>query len=426
MSGAPTPPFFKEAFAAGAGAGYITNPIPDTTGTVGAASLNSGFPPLTMTPEISGGVPPHGQDMNGILYMISAHTVALQAGQQYKFSSSVATAVGGYAVGAIVQSTDGTSWWLNTQDANSNDPNSSGTGWVPAFSYGSVSVALSGSDVTLTPAQYRRGIIFLTGTITANINVIVPLFARAWLVINATSGSFTVTVKGASGTGTVIPQGGNGAPLGVYTNGTNVYPTVSPLSYPIDAAATANTLALRDNTGGISATAYHDSSSVSNPTVGSVIVQNSAADGTYRKISLGNLEAQMLLQNIGGALVAGQISQAAVGQYFIQSLTTNPAQAVMPQGSDGNKLKIEMGSLLCHTNVADASTYPIAIPFASAFTAPPFVVCIANNSAVVGLCISSTMITAKNASGFTAQTNNQTGGPTRTGAQNIDWIAIGY
>lgn len=40
--------------------------------TPGAASLTDGFPPLTMTPLASGGVPPAGADFNGILNLITA------------------------------------------------------------------------------------------------------------------------------------------------------------------------------------------------------------------------------------------------------------------------------------------------------------------------------------------------------------------
>ena len=39
--------------------------------TPGAASYNDGFPPLTRTPVAAGGVPPFGEDMNGILYAMS-------------------------------------------------------------------------------------------------------------------------------------------------------------------------------------------------------------------------------------------------------------------------------------------------------------------------------------------------------------------
>ena len=46
--GAPTPPLIQEAFASSAGGSYITNPIPLTTGSAGAASYALGFPPTTM------------------------------------------------------------------------------------------------------------------------------------------------------------------------------------------------------------------------------------------------------------------------------------------------------------------------------------------------------------------------------------------
>lgn len=430
MAGAPTPQRIPEAFAIGAGGGYIVNPFPDTTGTPGAASWNGGFPPSTMTPEISGGLPPHGQDFNGVLYAISSHSFYVQSGQPYRYSAAVAASLsaGQYAVGTLLGRADGTGFWLCVT-ATATDPDTGGAGWVPAFNYGYATQAMAGADVTLSQAQYSKPVVVLTGVLTANVNVIVPLFLQTWLIANATTGSFTLTVKTAGGTGVVIPQGGKAAPVGVYGDGANVYPTVSPLSYPIDAAATNNTLALRTNTGGLAATAYNDSSALSNPTVGSVVVQNSAADGTYRKISLANFEAQMLLQNIGGALATGQVSQAAVGQYFNQSLNTTPLTVLFPQGSDGRRLRVEAGSTLVHATVADGANYQVVVSYSTPFNVTPFVVAIVDNSnvsAALGQCITFFQKAGETAAGFTFYTQSQTGGPTRAGNQMVTWIAIGY
>lgn len=74
------------------------------------------------------------------------------------------------------------------------------------------SVVLASSDVTLTATngqldQARNMILNCTGTLSTNVNVIVPAKAKVYVVLNDTSGAYTVTVKTAAGTGVVVPQG---------------------------------------------------------------------------------------------------------------------------------------------------------------------------------------------------------------------------
>lgn len=143
MSGVITPVhIIVEPFGTDAAAlpptdpGGVTLPIPVASQVgvlVGAASFADGFPAATMSdPETEGGVPPYGQDVTGILYMITAYIAMLQAGQRCTFNAVAATAFGGYAVGATVDSvtTPGLSY-VNVLNANTNDPDTVITGWVP-------------------------------------------------------------------------------------------------------------------------------------------------------------------------------------------------------------------------------------------------------------------------------------------------------
>jgi hypothetical protein len=75
--------------------------------------------------------------------------------------------------------------------------------------YGRLSKSVAGGvDVTLTAAEAANQLIELTGTLTANINVIVPAAARLFWVYNGTSGAYTVTIKTPSGTGVTVQQTG--------------------------------------------------------------------------------------------------------------------------------------------------------------------------------------------------------------------------
>lgn len=109
--------------------------------------------------------------------------------------------------------------------------------WTAAFSRLVKSVA-GGADVTLTIAEARNQILECTGALTANINVIVPAVAWQWTVHNNTSGTFTLTVKTASGTGIAVLQGKRAI---LYGDGTNIVsattdPTQSPVGQNQDIA----------------------------------------------------------------------------------------------------------------------------------------------------------------------------------------------
>lgn len=318
MPGQPVPPLIQQAFAVNAAAPFIQNPIPVTTVDPERASFDLGFPPLTMTEIIAGGKPPHGQDVNGILYMLSAHAAAAQAGQPYLYNATLSAAMGGYAVGAIVGMSDGTGLWVNIVAGNTTDPDGgSAANWMPVYSRGFTTLSgLTGGAVTPTPAQYRRGVIVLAGALVSNLQINLPsgtVGQRSWLIVNTTSGAFTTTVKTAAGTGVVIPQGGFAGPTEVYGDGTNVYPTVAPITLPTDQNPTPLTIAQRTSAGYLFATYFNQNSSLESFAMAAVYAD--AGDGYHRKISLANFAAQISLSQFAGAVVNAQVPQSAVTQY---------------------------------------------------------------------------------------------------------------
>lgn len=140
----------------------IKNTIPPALGVSGQATMVDGFPAETMTPIASGGVPPSGQDVNGILYQLSQHQVWLNSGGMYAYNASHATNIGGYPIGAVLQSADGQSAWLNTVDGNTTDPDGgSAAGWK-AFAGDKF------ADRLLSALGIKVGDIFHTATHFAN------------------------------------------------------------------------------------------------------------------------------------------------------------------------------------------------------------------------------------------------------------------
>lgn len=111
-----------------------------------------------------------------------------------------------------------------------------------AVQYAVISKTLSNVDVTLTDAEAASAVIDLSGTLTANVNVIVPATpVRVYLVRNQTSGAFTVTVKTAAGTGTPVQQGTSSL---VYSDGTNIIQGATSVngSFAVSGALTAGSL----------------------------------------------------------------------------------------------------------------------------------------------------------------------------------------
>ena len=66
------------------------NTIPNTTTTLGKASLSSGFPTETSMPIDDGGIPPRREDFNGILNWLSAFAMFQQSGGKFTYDPTVA------------------------------------------------------------------------------------------------------------------------------------------------------------------------------------------------------------------------------------------------------------------------------------------------------------------------------------------------
>ena len=89
---------------------------------------------------------------------------------------------------------------------------------------GYTTIALTSATVTLSVSdgsadQARSSMLELTGTLTSNVGVVIPSVSKQYMVRNATSGSFTVTIKANGGTGSAVAQGTTGI---VYCDGASV------------------------------------------------------------------------------------------------------------------------------------------------------------------------------------------------------------
>lgn len=121
---------FQLAWAQNAGGSFIrTVPVTSQIGVnAGFASYNDGFVPDNFTQIAAGGVPPFGQDMNGVLNETTTWDQWYQAGAPIPFDSTFATAIGGYPKGAKLASAilAGADWY-STADNNTTNPDDPST-----------------------------------------------------------------------------------------------------------------------------------------------------------------------------------------------------------------------------------------------------------------------------------------------------------
>ena len=111
------------------------------------ATLNDGFPLITMTPQEAGGIAPNGQDMNGALYAISSNMVHRQKGLRIQFDPAYAAKIGGYDQGCILASNDYTRDYISLIPNNLTDPNGSGTAGRWAIYSGAGSIASATASI---------------------------------------------------------------------------------------------------------------------------------------------------------------------------------------------------------------------------------------------------------------------------------------
>lgn len=94
-------------------------------------------------------------------------------------------------------------------------------GYQSVLALGHLVKSVAGSaNVTLSSTEYESTILEFTGALTGNINVVVPITDGALFeVFNNTTGNYTLTVIGVSGTGVTVTQGKKAL---LYCDGTNI------------------------------------------------------------------------------------------------------------------------------------------------------------------------------------------------------------
>lgn len=94
-----------------------------------------------------------------------------------------------------------------------------GLGQQAVFAFDYTTIAVTGGTYTLAGSELNRIAYKFTGTLSSNANIVVPATVQQYWVNNATTGAFTLGVKTASGTATLVTQGATAI---LYCDGTNI------------------------------------------------------------------------------------------------------------------------------------------------------------------------------------------------------------
>lgn len=294
----PTPIYAAWCSGAGGTKGLI-NAIPAGASSP-SASLADGFPLITMT--YSGGQPPKGSDMNGILNWITQYCVWAGGGGQFPFDATYATAPG-YAVGAVVQLTGGLSSYVNLAANNTNNPNSVLTNWAPWAGAVKVNVAdLNGTTSALGAAlvAYNSAVAssYPAGTVGANIYTTLVNVASA-LANAATAQSSANTANTAIANLASNSSGAVGAGMVGYSAG-NTY-GAGTIGNAVKAIPASLFAAVTNQTGSRALGTTYTNNSSNKPMFVNVSVTNGGAASNLSGIV-----------NSGTVVVQGQASPSSV------------------------------------------------------------------------------------------------------------------
>lgn len=164
--------------------------IPETTTSLGVASLSQGFPTETQLPLADGGVPPRRIDVNGALYMLSTFAMYQQTGGKFTWSSEL-----DYDVPCIIYHNNNLWWCVQSNGISTNivEPGTNSSYWILLREY-----------LSYPLAAYPVGAYYISSDPTSP----ATLFGGTWervqdRMILAAGSSYTAGSTGGSATKTL-------------------------------------------------------------------------------------------------------------------------------------------------------------------------------------------------------------------------------
>lgn len=183
------------------------------------ATWDQGFPPITTIPATAGGLPPIGQDFNGIFNQVSENIVFLAEGGRYKFSEEHAVSIGGYKQGAILQSDDNLSEYQSLIDGNLVNFNTAPEIEVSAAWKKIFPIALSNAidSTSETTAATSKAVSDLAGILALKAALDSPSFTGTPTAPTASQDEVDFRLANTAFVAQAIAQLNGGAPLSLNT-----------------------------------------------------------------------------------------------------------------------------------------------------------------------------------------------------------------
>lgn len=171
---------------------------------------------------------------------------------------------------------------------------------------GQAVVTVSSADVTLTESnaatdQSRAAILVFTGTMTGNVNIIVPSQSKTYAAFRQTTGVFNLVIKNATGTGATLP-----------TSGTDIIVCTTATCVGLIGSLAANVSALDTRVAAVSA-----SVSALNVQVAAVSASVSALN-----VRVADVSASVSALNVQVAAVSAQVSSLQVQVASVSAITS--------------------------------------------------------------------------------------------------------
>jgi hypothetical protein len=253
------------------------------------------------------------------------------------------------------------------------------------------SIAIGGTTTTLTSTNYasdeaRNAVLVFTGTLSAASNVIVPNVEKLYLAVNNTTGSYSLTVKTAAGTGYALRSG----PNWVYCDATNVAGAVPRLDQAPLATASVDLNSQRvTNLGTPSAStdaatkAYVDTAVSTTPTQNLATSAGTALAPTYSWATDSNTGLYLVGSDSVGLSAGGTVRATvsstglAVAGVFSASGAMTASGGLGVTGAVTTSGAISVGSTL---GVTGAATFGSTVGVTGALTAAS----VASSGAVSG------------------------------------------
>lgn len=153
---------------------------------------------------------------------------------------------------------------------------------------GKVTKTFSNADIAIVNEdgvadEGKNSIFICTGTLSADVNLILPTAGRHFLVVNNCTGAHTLTAKTVAGTGVVIAQG---ATMPLYCDGVNILPGINLAGLGLGTMSTQDADDVTITGGSI------DDATITGGTIDDAIITDSTINGaTFDEIlSTGNIQ----------------------------------------------------------------------------------------------------------------------------------------